>query len=87
MVLENLLAKIRDHRTTRKVALDRYLDPALFTLGSNGIYLWAADKALDHVSQNVDSNEGLAMAGTYAGLGIGLYLANKFAFFPARFHA
>ncbi len=63
--------------------VDRNLDPALAWLTLNATYIYGADRALDYVNQNVDSNRGLAMAGTYAGLLAGFGLANKYLFFPA----
>lgn len=81
MSLENLVKKtvdkVKNYRSRTKIKIDKYLEPALFWLGSNAGILYGGDKALDFVSQNVDSNEGFAMLGTYAGIGLGLTLANK----------
>lgn len=73
---------LEDKRSRVKKAIDKYLDPTLFTLGFNALYLWGADKTLDLVSQKTDEHEGIAMLGTYLALTAGIVAANKFVMKP-----
>lgn len=86
MQSRNLKRKISelldDKRSKVKRTIDRYIDPTLFTLGFNGLYLWGADKTLDLVSQKTDEHEGIAMLGTYLALTAGIAAANKFVIKP-----
>jgi hypothetical protein len=73
----NSVDKIKNYRSRTKIKIDKHLEPVLFWLSTNAGILYGGDKTLDFVSQNIDSNEGLAMLGTYAGIGLSLGLANK----------
>ncbi len=73
---------IEDKRSRVKRTIDKYLDPTLFTIGFNGLYLWGADKTLDLVSQKTDEHEGISMLGTYLALTAGIAVANKFVIIP-----
>ncbi len=68
---------LRDYRSTKKIKLDKILDPILMTAGSNLGYIVASDYALDQISKNIETYEGLAMMGGYTLLTGGLYGLNR----------
>lgn len=76
----SLINKIKDSCT--KPNLDSYLDPTLFWTAANGAYIYGADKALDWVSQNTNSHEGIAMLSSYLGLTLAWPFVNKYAIVP-----
>jgi hypothetical protein len=91
MKLEEIIKSVKNYRSKAKISIDKYVDPSIFWVGSNVAYLFGGDKLLDYVSRSSDENEGLAMLGTYIGLGVGAIVANKLAINPLskainRFH-
>lgn len=76
------LKAIRDYRSSTKVQIDRFLDPALFLTVTNAASLYGLDTALNWVAEHSDKHEGLAMLGTYAALGTGIYELNKHVLVP-----
>lgn len=81
-MIDEIVENLKNYRSKRKILLDRYTDHHLFWLSSNAAYVLGADKTLDFISQNVDSNEGLAMFGAYAGLIAGWSLTNRYVIKP-----
>ncbi len=77
MNIQRKLGAIRDYRSSNKVQIDRFLDPAFFLTLTNAAGLYGLDTALNWVSEHADQHEGLAMMGTYALLGTGIYQLNK----------
>ena len=91
MKLEKIVDSVKNYRSKSKIVIDKYVDPSIFWVGSNVAYLFGGDKLLDYVSRSSDENEGLAMLGTYVGLGVGSIVANKLVINPLskainRFH-
>lgn len=82
MRLENIISKARKYRSKNKRYFDVALDPLAFLAGSNGISLYYGNELLSYINDSVQANRGLAMMGTYFGLGTALYFANKHIFIP-----
>jgi|TARA_B100001971_G_scaffold196081_1_gene203537 hypothetical protein len=82
MILEKIVKSVKNYRSKAKISIDKYVDPSIFWAGSNAAYLFGGDKLLDYVSRSSDENEGLAMLGTYVGLGVGSMATNKLVINP-----
>ncbi|MFA6461874.1 MAG: transglycosylase SLT domain-containing protein [Candidatus Woesearchaeota archaeon] len=82
MTIKEKFEAIRDYRSSKKVQIDRFLDPALFLTFTNAASLYGLDTALNWVAEHSDKHEGLAMLGTYAVLGTGIYELNKHVLIP-----
>lgn|GEM_PF-3592675 len=82
MALRDKWNTLKNYRSSTKVEIDRYLDPALFLTVTNAAGLYGLDAALNWVSEHADRHEGLAMMGTYALLGTAIYQTNKHFLVP-----
>ncbi len=76
MAIEDLLSN------QRKRAIDKIVDPLTVALGANVAYVWLSNQVVEYVSKNTESNEGVAVMGTYTALAAGMYLLNKFGVIP-----